>query len=933
MPTTTTHDNDKNGLAQNKNLIAHRPFLVRFVHWVQRHLRFGLLEAFLLFTFLSFGISLGLDYYTTHTSAHEVEQKLFQEHVSSLSSELNRIQAVVDLLIITSKIELTKTQNPSQDWRTANNLFMPFMKGYPFITSINYGDDAGNGYLILHVENKWKNRIRLGSDPGFVTWLTLNENGEVQSISRLHDEYDPRVRPWYVFAKQEVQWSSPYVFRTTRDLGVTASAHISRSAVLGIDIMLKDLSALLSNLASSKDETLSLVDADGLLWAHSDEKKFSAMLLHSSKVPYITDIEQDEGIRNILERLNNKTPSSNHKKGDHFFIASVPLSFKSSGPVYLLSVTRSSRHTAEFLHIATLKTLILSVLVLLFAGLFIWRYLLPILKITKTIRGYALNDSITPAIMNRKDEIGLLSDELYRMTQEINTRRRALQKSEQEYKRLSAEFRGLLNAIPDTITLQDENYTILWANKTAAAMLHKDPDALVGSHCFELWYNRTTPCPHCPVRESFRTGLPADMAVTMPDGKTWDLRTVPLKDEKDATINVIEIGRDITEHRKLEAQLIQAQKMEAVGILAGGIAHDFNNILTAIIGYANLTQKALKKDDPLFNHIQKILDSSQRAASLTRSLLAFGRKQTMNPVVIDLNEIVTTFQKFLRPILREDIELKIATSEEAIAVFADRAQIEQLLMNLATNARDAMPDGGTIIIKTAKVKPYNDFSATPGSDTLKNYALLSVADTGIGIEKSLHQKIFDPFFTTKEVGKGTGLGLAMVYGIVKKHSGFIDVDSEPGKGATFNIYLPLVQTAEAKAAGMPQIKDVQGGSETVLLAEDDPTLLTLAETVLSNFGYRVITATNGKDAVEKFVRNQKKIRLVILDGIMPQMNGKDAYLKIKALMPDIKAIFMSGYAEDVFTKNGNLMHDVVFLQKPVTPADLAVKVREVLDNY
>ena len=373
--------------------------------------------------------------------------------------------------------------------------------------------------------------------------------------------------------------------------------------------------------------------------------------------------------------------------------------------------------------------------------------------------------------------------------------------------------------------------------------------------------------------------------------------------------------------------------MEAVGQLGGGVAHDFNNILSAIVGYSHLSLMKMSPDDPNRYNIEQILVSSGRATTLTQTLLAFSRKQAVNLARIDLNDMLAKFEKFLRHLLREDIELKTRLTNTALPVMADRGQIEQVLMNLVTNSRDAMPQGGRIIIETGHVELDQSFIKAHGFGREGVYTLISVTDTGIGIPETIKDKIFEPFFTTKDEGKGTGLGLSMVYGIVKKHDGYINVYSQPGIGTTFKIYLPVAHlAAEADQLSVDGQIPVQGGTETVLIAEDDESVRSLTASVLRHFGYTVIEAVDGSDAVAKFTENQGSIRLVVLDGIMPKMNGKAVWKEIKVISSRVKAIFVSGYAEDIFTKDGIPEMKASFIQKPYPPMVLAQRVREVLDE-
>lgn len=401
---------------------------------------------------------------------------------------------------------------------------------------------------------------------------------------------------------------------------------------------------------------------------------------------------------------------------------------------------------------------------------------------------------------------------------------------------------------------------------------------------------------------------------------------------KGAIVGAVVTFIDITDRRRIEAQLIQSQKMEAIGTLAGGVAHDFNNILTAIIGYGSILQRKMSDADPLKASVVNILESAQRAARLTRSLLTFGRKQSLVPVPVDLNSIVRRVEKLLLPLIGEDIELAAELSDADLIVQADAGQLEQVLMNLAANARDAMPQGGNFSIRTERTAFDAEQARIHGVPAAGSFAVLSVSDTGSGMDQATRLKIFEPFFTTKEVGRGTGLGLAMAYGIIRQHNGTISVYSEPGKGATFKIYLPLLQRSSQEE--QPPRSEASGarGTETILVAEDDKMVLTLMRSVLEEHGYRVLEAQDGEQAVRVFSENRDRIQLVILDTIMPKMNGKQALSAIKALHPDVKALFMSGYTADVISRQGLVDQGFDLMQKPIAPVELLARVRKALDS-
>ncbi|MBI5180898.1 MAG: response regulator [Nitrospirae bacterium] len=385
------------------------------------------------------------------------------------------------------------------------------------------------------------------------------------------------------------------------------------------------------------------------------------------------------------------------------------------------------------------------------------------------------------------------------------------------------------------------------------------------------------------------------------------------------------------ENEKLQKQLFLSQKMEAIGTLTGGIAHDFNNMLNVILGYTQLVIDETKKNTAQRRYIQQIQKAGYSAAELVQQLLAFSRRQVIDPKIININEAIYNLVKMLHRIIGENIALKLSLSENVLPVMADPGQMVQVIMNLCVNARDAMPQEGELTIETSntiidesycQVHPW----AHPGS-----YALLSITDTGIGMDSETQARIFEPFFTTKELGKGTGLGLAIVYGIIKQHNGLINVYSQKGHGTTFKIYLPSA-SGKIEALKTPEIAEVKGGKETILLAEDNDMLREFAETVLKDIGYTVIAAKNGDEAIQIFSANSDKIQLTVLDVIMPVCNGREAYDRMRAVKPDLKVIFVTGYSIATHHTESIAKEKLPLLQKPFTKESLARKVREALDK-
>ena len=407
-------------------------------------------------------------------------------------------------------------------------------------------------------------------------------------------------------------------------------------------------------------------------------------------------------------------------------------------------------------------------------------------------------------------------------------------------------------------------------------------------------------------------------------------RAFPLYSDRGDVVRIVGTHVDVTEIKKLQGQHRQTMKMEAVGQLAGGVAHDFNNILSIISGYTHLILEKGADNCPVKRYVEEIMKASDRAAVLTQSLLAFSRKQPVALAVIDLSEVVKGLNIFFCKLIREDIELKVNCTEEPLNVLADRGQIEQVMMNLVTNSRDAMQSSGRLSLETSLVALGQEFIEDHGYGKVGAYAVFSISDNGIGMDQETRLRIFEPFFTTKETGKGTGLGLSMAYGVVKKHDGFIEVQSEPGTGTTFKIYLPRVSAAALADKMEPREPAVlQGGTETILVCEDDEDLRRLTVKVLNHFGYRVIEAVDGQDAVEKFAQHQAEVALVIIDAIMPKKNGSLASQEMKMLCPALKTIFVSGYAWDIFEES-SFDENTIFIHKPFLPKDLLAQVREIL---
>jgi len=511
----------------------------------------------------------------------------------------------------------------------------------------------------------------------------------------------------------------------------------------------------------------------------------------------------------------------------------------------------------------------------------------------------------------------------------------------QEERKGTEKRRRLLSAVVEQTTegvaVAGLDGNLIFANQAWAEMHgYESGDELVGRN-LSVFYseeqlaNEVRPFNRKVMQDGRHTG---EVGHIRTDGTTFPLLMVTtlVRDGQGDPIAFADTATDVTELKCLEQQLCEAARMESVGRLAGGVAHDFNNLLTGIMGYAQILSAQFEEGTPARRDLGEIRKLGERAATLTRQLLAFSRRQIFESVVLNINDLVENVSKMLARLISEDINLHFIPADDLGNVRADPAQIEQVLMNFAINARDAMPEGGKLTIETGNVvldQEYADrhVGVTPGA-----HVMLAVSDTGVGMDAETREHIFEPFFTTKEAGKGTGLGLATVYGIVKQHDGNIWVYSEPGKGTTFKVYLPLVEAeVEASAAKEPEGTPAVG-TETILLVEDEESLLKLAERILAERGYTVLTAASPSKAREIFKRHGDRIDLLVTDVVLPECNGRQLYEELVAQHPSLKVLYASGYTANAIAHRGVLAANTAFLQKPFTPDGLAGKVREVLDS-
>ena len=502
-------------------------------------------------------------------------------------------------------------------------------------------------------------------------------------------------------------------------------------------------------------------------------------------------------------------------------------------------------------------------------------------------------------------------------------------------RRSEEHFRSLIENATDLIVITDAGGGITYLSPSVERVLGHPALHLLGRAVLDLAHPEDRPRLERTLADAARTGAvsePVSVRLAHAAGAWRTVEVLARRQLPERGGGVVINARDVTERESLEAQLMHAQKIEAVGRLAGGIAHDFNNLVTAILGYSDLLLRRLPPPDPLRGHVEEITGAAERAAALTQQLLAFSRKQVLQPRVLDVPELLERAQGLLRRLIGEDIELVLRVDPAVGRVRADPVQLEQVLLNLAINARDAMPTGGRLVLEASNA----DLDETYARDHLGGragaYVLVAVSDTGHGMDRETQARIFEPFFTTKELGKGTGLGLSTVYGIVKQSGGYIWVYSEPGRGTTFKVYLPRMDQPAAGDERRPRAPTpAAGGSETLLLVEDEDAVRELVEELLRDAGYEVLTASRPADALRAAADHAGPLHLLITDVVMPQMAGPDLARQLRALRPGLKVLYLSGYSPGIVADRGVLEDGAMFLQKPFSAEALEAKVRDTLD--
>lgn len=552
----------------------------------------------------------------------------------------------------------------------------------------------------------------------------------------------------------------------------------------------------------------------------------------------------------------------------------------------------------------------------------------PLLSLSNAATEIGKGNLDTKVEVSSRDEIGEMASAFNTMAVRLKEYIAEQRRSEEALRKSEMQNRALINAIPDMIFRVSKEGTFLEYKAPRHFSPYVPPSEFLGARVQDIMPPEVGQKALHHIENALHTGELQSMEYSLQLGnelRQYECRIVGISQDE-----ALAIIRDITEHRQLEEQLRHAQKMEAVGTLTGGVAHEFNNILNVILGYGELLQNNLDKESRLRGYVDTIVTSGERAAKLTKGLLAYSRKQMTRIEAVDVNEVVRAMEGFISSFIAKDVRLTIETSDRELITMADRAQIEQVLMNLASNAIDAMPGGGVLAIAVRSAAYGEEVYGVQPSMNSPSYALISVRDTGVGMDRDIQGKVFEPFFTTKEVGKGTGLGLSMVYGMVKRHNGHITLKSEPGRGSVFNVYLPLAEAGKVEKEPLPSSLTPKSGAGTVLVAEDDRAVQDLIKLALEKHGYGVILANDGRDAVEKFTQYKEEIALLLFDAAMPGKDGTEAYEEIRKTHSHIKVLFISGHvAADTYAR-AILDKGLPFLSKPFTLNELIYKIHETL---
>jgi len=783
---------------------------------------------------------------------------------------------------------------------------------------IEGGDFAAPGALDLRVA------ILLRADPAIKTVLVLDESSRVSHIAPFDGDAigvdlsgQPFVRD--ARARREPTWSSATMSMLTGQPVVALTVPGPRYSVVGY-LDLEALERIVERTRVGETGEAAVIDRTGTVIAHRDRR----MVREQANV---SDLPL------VRAALQGREETSDYPVGDRAFLGSAAMVTPTNWIVLASEPLDKALAQADHQRFLLVVALVVAVLAAVAGGLLsARRILLPIESLAARARRIEEGEYSPPpeavhgASFPELDALGRTFDT---MAAAVAERQEAIGRSERNYRSLvSAPVVGILRTHLDG--------TILFANQAFARIVGApSPESLLGSNAMRF-YHRPAERDRL-VEQLLQSGQAANFEVEFVTLHN-DSRVVLLNSAREGStlttvsVDITELKKAALDRERLEQELFHAQKLEAVGRLAGSVAHDFNNLLTAIISHASLLETAIPPDGPAREDLQGIVDSAERAAHLTRSLLAYGRKQTFEKRWLDVRDVVGAVEPLLRRLTSETVDLSVKLPDAPIGVVADAAQLEQLLVNLCTNARDAMPGGGRIALGVCLADLSDQEARGFGLPHGGSFVRIDVHDTGEGISSDVLPHIFEPFFSTKAPGKGTGLGLSIVKDIVHQHRGHIAVASQPGGGSTFSVFLPAAEGVAAPAGTERVQAPPPGGRETVLLADDEPNVRRALRATLQRAGYSVVEAVDGEDAVRKFEAHREEVALCVLDVIMPRMNGRQAWEAIVRMKPGTRVLFASGYTADILDSRGVAGPLPAVVSKPVAPPELLRRVREVLDE-
>jgi len=766
--------------------------------------------------------------------------------------------------------------------------------------------------------------ILRAANPAMKTVLVLDPRGKVLHVSPFDADVvgmDLSGQPFVRDARGrgEPTWSSATMSMQAGQPVVALTVPGSRMAVVGY-LDLEALEGIVERTRVGASGDATVIDRDGTIIAHRDRR-------------LVREQVNVKDVAVVREALAGREGTAEYDLAGRSYLGSAARVAPTNWVVLASEPLDKAFEQADRLRLILLGVFGAAGLVAVATGLASARR---ILKPVDALSGRARRIAEGEYALGGEHRPGPAFQELDELSRSFDTMAAAVAEREEALARSEQNYRSLVSAPVVGILRSHVDGTILFSNQAFARLVgHAAPEEVLGQSMLRFYRDpRDRDRLLAQLRESgqaanveaaFVTARGEDRVVLINSAQQGERLTSVI-------VDVTELKRAAQDRERLEQQLFHAQKLEAVGRLAGSVAHDFNNLLTAILSHAALLQDSLPAADPGRQDLDGIVASAQRAAHLTRSLLAYGRKQTLRKEGLDLRDVVRAVEPLVRRLIGGDVAFAVSLPEEPLGVVADAAQIEQVLVNLCTNARDAMPGGGRLGVEARRVVLGDDEARGHGLASGAPFVRIDVGDTGEGMPPDVQRHIFEPFFTTKEVGKGTGLGLAIVDGIVRQHGGHVAVASQPGAGTTFSVFLPAVDGAVEPRGPAPAAGPSPRGRETILLAEDEPNVRRALRAALERAGYGVLEAVDGEDAVRQFGAHRDVVALCLLDVIMPRMNGRQAYEAIVAMKPGTRILFASGYTADLLEAGGTSGPMPPLIAKPVSPAELLRKVREVLDG-